>query len=91
MDLDTLRHRLGDRGASLPHKVIAFKGEPAFPEPSIKMAYLDARAQHLINPYLQDTRGNGERNGEGLREGGWGFYGVIHSLKAIRTGLDTNL
>ena len=50
MDLDTLRHRLGGRGASLPNKVIAFKGEPAFPEPSIKMACLDARAQHLINP-----------------------------------------
>ena len=45
------------RGVSLPDKVIAFKGEPAFPEPSIKMAYLDTRAQHLINPYFQDTMG----------------------------------
>ena len=60
MDLDTLRHRPGGRGAYLPDKVIAFKGEPAFPEPGIKMACLDTRAQHLIKPYFQDTRGNAD-------------------------------
>ena len=50
MDLDTLRHRPGGRGAYLTYKVIAFKGGPAFPEPGIKMACLDTRAQHLIKP-----------------------------------------
>ena len=33
----------------------------------------------------------GDGSSEGLCEGGWGFYGVIHSPKAIRTALDANL
>ena len=42
-----------------------------------------------LAPFLRG-RGNGERFCEGLRERGLGFYGVIHSPKAIKTARDTN-
>ena len=38
-----------------------------------------------------EEEGNCERFCEGLCEGGLGFYGVIHSPKAIKTALDANL
>ena len=49
-----------------------------------------ARGTYPLAPFLRG-RGNGERFCEGLREGGLGFYGVIHSPKAIKTALDANL
>ena len=49
-----------------------------------------ARGTYPLAPFLRG-RGNGDGSSEGLREGGLGFYGVIHSRKAIKTALDANL
>ena len=43
-----------------------------------------------LTPFLRG-RGNGDGFCEGNGERDLGFYGVIHSLKAIRTARDTNL
>ena len=42
-----------------------------------------------LSPFLRG-RGNAERVCEGIVRGGLGFYGVIHSLKAIKTAREIN-
>ena len=56
----------------------------------VSQARRHARGTYPLAPFLRG-RGNGERLCEGLREGGLGFYGVIHSPKAIIIALDTTL
>ena len=54
------------------------------------MAMGFARGTYPLTPFLRG-RGNGDGSSEGLLERFFGFYGIIHSPKAIRTARDTNL